>query len=173
LEQERRSRLRSRLQAAFKDHTAFRDADLDTWLAQAGAESVSDLLSRFQGSIQPGGVSVMFAPAGQVPISPRMFPLSAAVLVRDSTLSIAQTLSESRSLIDQVKTAGLEVAQTSGLHSLRPLMVLWIVPETLFEDNGWPGATQGMAPPARRAARRTQAGKWLAKEGIGLVVVPA
>jgi hypothetical protein len=49
-----------------------------------------------------------------------------------------------------------------------------MVPETTFDDADWPGADQpGLSEAQRRVRRRIDAGRWLAREGIGLVVPPS
>jgi hypothetical protein len=40
----------------------------------------------------------------------------------------------------------------------------------IFDDADWPGAPANGSAAAKRAARRRDAGAWLAREGIGLAV---
>jgi hypothetical protein len=50
------------------------------------------------------------------------------------------------------------------------VLVTWVVPPDLFDDDDWPGATASMTNAQKRDARRLSAGRWLAREGIGLAV---
>jgi hypothetical protein len=53
----------------------------------------------------------------------------------------------------------------------RSPVVAWVLPATLFDDDGWPGATTG-SNLEKRAQRRRWAGAWLARERTGLIVPP-
>jgi hypothetical protein len=46
-----------------------------------------------------------------------------------------------------------------------------MVPETLFDDNDWPGGTAGTIP-EKRLQRRRAAAKWLGPEGIVFAPTP-
>jgi hypothetical protein len=64
---------------------------------------------------------------------------------------------------EQMEAAAHGRPDDPQLRPLRNVLVVWVVPQTLFQDNDWPGADA--------AARRQAAGDWLAREGIGLATV--
>ena len=160
LENARRDRFAARMQTTLDQPDVFDDAALDRWLRQVGAESVGDLLTHFGGTVDPGTVTVTFAEPGDVPEVPKRLPVVAALLVRDSGFSVADLLAETSLVRERLTRLGAIVPTGNGLRPLRPLLVIWIVPEAVFEDTDWPGATP--------ALRRAEAGAWLAQEGIGL-----
>lgn len=172
LEQERRSRFLARIRSALNQPVSFTDELLDKWLFSVGATSVSDLITRLQGTVQSGAVQVTFSPPDPAPPSPKALPITAALLIRDVGFSIAQLLMESKMLREQLEKQGLERSPDPSLPIRHPLLIVWIVPATLFDDVGWLGGTPGMTAEALRDARRIVAGRWLAREGIGLVATP-
>ena len=99
-------------------------------------------------------------------------PVTVWLLVRDADLGLAALLSESRRLRRRLDPAEYAAPRPRDLPQRHPMLVAWLVPGALFDDDDWPGATPGMTPVARRAARRQRAGHWLAREGIGLAVMP-
>jgi len=114
---------------------------------------------------------ITFAAPQPVSATAKPLPIAAAVLIRDAPgLSIAQLLTDSKAARARLRPLGIERSPEPTLRLREPLPIVWIVPEGLFDDPGWPGAAPGMSPAAARAARRTAAGAWLAREGIGLVV---
>ena len=172
LEQERRSRFLARIRSALNQPVSFTDELLDKWLFSVGATSVSDLITRLQGTVQSSAVQVTFSPPDPAPPSPKALPITAALLIRDVGFSIAQLLMESKMLREQLEKQGLERSPDPSLPLRHPLLIVWVVPVTLFDDAGWLGGTPGMTPEALRDARRVVAGQWLAREGIGLVATP-
>jgi hypothetical protein len=172
LEQERRTRFLARMQASLDQPTGFTDAVFDTWLQSVGATSVSDLMTRLQGTVQSGAVQVTFSPPDLSPPSPRALPITAAILIRDMGFSIAQLLMESKMLRESLEKQGLERPHDPSLPVRHPILVIWVVPITIFDDADWPGGGIGMSPEALRDARRLIAGRWLAREGIGLAATP-
>ena len=172
LEGARRQRLLTRLRAGLSQPDAFTDTAYDIWLAEIGAISTGDLLARFAGAVQPGGVRVTFSPPAAVAPSSLPLPIVAALLIRDNGFSVAQLLAESKVLRDRLTASGLERPPEARLPRRQPLLVVWVISETVFDDPDWPGANSG-PPTAARRLRRQAAGAWLAREGIGLVAVTA
>ena len=168
-EQERRTRFLQRMRDALDQQDALNDARFDAWLASVGAASVSDLVTRFQGTLHGGAIQVTFAPAPAEAPTPRPLPVAVAVLVRDMGFSLADLLAESKMVREQLRPHGLERRTDPAMRIRTPLLVAWIVPESVFDDADWPGGASGMNPGQRRAARLAQAGQWLAGEGIGLL----
>jgi len=109
-------------------------------------------------------------PVDDVP-SPRRLPMSVGILIRDAGFSVADLLWESKVVRERLDPAGVERAGNGAPRPHHPIVIAWIVPAAVFDDADWPGATPGMTPPDARGARRLTAGQWLAREGIGLVVV--
>ncbi len=171
LEQERRARLLARVRGGVADPAAFTEASLDRWLAEAGVDTVGELLARGPLDARLGTVRVRFGPAPAGPATPVTLPIAAALLIRDTGFSLAQLLMESKLVREELEDLGLERPVDAGLRPRRRVLVAWLVPQTLFDDADWPGGT-GTTPEALRAGRRQAAGRWLAQEGIGLVVVP-
>jgi hypothetical protein len=48
-------------------------------------------------------------------------------------------------------------------------LVCWVVPDTTFDDPGWPGARSDTTPQQRRADRLRAARSWLAGQGIAVI----
>jgi hypothetical protein len=172
LEQERRNRFLVRIRAALDQPSGFTDAVFDTWLQSVGATSVSDLMTRLQGTVQSSAVQVAFSLPDPRPPSPKALPVTAAILIRDAGFPISQLLTESKMLREHLEKQGFERPPDPTFPIRYPILVVWIVPITLFDDDGWPGGNGGMTPDARRDARRSIAGQWLAREGIGIVATP-
>jgi hypothetical protein len=170
LEQERRARLTAMLKGAVGDPAIVTDAEIDRLLSSAGAASVGDYFDRVRGEAVIGTIKVAFEEKAAPPPAPRPLPIAAAILVRDGTFSVRELLAESRSVRDQLENAGLGRAE-GGLRRLRDLLVIWVVPATVFDDADWPMDQQGVPPDGRRDARRTTAAKWLADQGIGLAAI--
>jgi hypothetical protein len=101
------------------------------------------------------------APAGVVQDASRFLPISAAVFIRDEGFSISELLIESKYAREQLQSLGLESAHDSDLPQKAAILLVWIIPDKVFNDKDWPGATP--------AERRQNAGEWLAREGIGLI----
>lgn len=171
LEAARRAQLVADLKAAASDPDAITDALLGHWLEQIGAPSVGRLLADAGGSPLPGIVQVTYRPVdGGAPPTPRPLPLAAAVLIRDAGFSVSALLVESKRVRDELERLAVGRAVANDLRLRHPVVVVWVVPESVFDDDGWPGAAAGAAPAARRLARRTSAAAWLAREGIGIAV---
>lgn len=169
LEQERRARFLARIRSALDQPEVFTDGKLDEWLESVGATSMGDLLTRFQGTVHGGAVQVTFSPPDSKPPSPRQLPVSAVLLIRDGGFSVAQLLVESKMIREQLKRLGIERPKDPSLRLREDLIVVWVIPVTVFDDEDWPGGEAGMNEEQLRLARRNTAGEWLAREGIGLV----
>jgi hypothetical protein len=65
---------------------------------------------------------------------------------------------------ERLAGVGVERPQSNGSRPRAPIVVAWVVPESIFTDGDWPGQDE--------TERRTKAGEWMAREGIGLVPVP-
>jgi hypothetical protein len=163
LEAARRSRFIARIRARFDQPAAFTDGVLDRWLRTIGAASVSDLMARFRGVVLTGPMRVSFDLPDAGPLTPRPLPVAAALLIRDGGFSVADLLRESKVIREQLDRFGVERPPDPALRVRERLIVVWVVPVSIFDDADWPGGDP--------AARRASAGAWLAREGIGLVAV--
>ncbi len=172
LEQERRSRFLARLRAAMQQPGLFTEDTFDRWLRSVGAVSVSDLMARYQGTVGTGMLQITFSAPQPGPTYPKLLPIAAALLIRDAGFSVGALLMESKVVRQQMEAVGLERVVDPSLRLRHPLLVVWVVPETVFEDADWPGAPPGATGAAARDARRAMAGTLLGREGIGLVVTP-
>lgn len=172
LEQERRTRFLARIRISLRQPALFTDAQFDNWLRSMGVASVSDVLAQAPGLIQPGALQIRFSAPSAGPTSPKALPVAAALLIRDQGFSVSQLLLESKAVREQLEVLGVVWPVEPTLRARQRVLVIWMVPEGVFDDSDWPGATGGMTPSEARAARRAAAGIWLAREGIGLAVTP-
>lgn len=171
LETERRTRVLARLRAGLDQPDAFTDDHLDRLLVGVGAGSVGDLVTRFAGQVAPSAVQIRYTPPSAVPPTPRPLPFAAALLVRDQGFSLADTLVQSRLVRARAEELGLLAPAEPAVRQRHPVVVVWMVPAEVFDDEAWPGGNGGNEA-EQRAARFARAGQWLAREGIGLVAVP-
>jgi len=172
LEAERRARLLVRLRAGFQQPEALTDAAFDGWLRQLGVASVSDLVARYADQLMTGALQVQFSEPSSDPPSPRRLPLSAAILVRDRPLDVAQLLADSKLVRDQLDDLGVKPTPDPDSIGRHPVLVIWMIPDVMFDDKDWPGGDGAPSENAARELRRRTAGRWLAREGIGLVTTP-
>lgn len=172
LEAERRARLLARLRAGFQQPGALTDAAFDGWLRQLGADSVSDLIVRYADQLATGALQLQFSEPANDPPSPRHLPLSAAILVRDRPLDVAQLLADSKLVRDQLDDLGVKPTPDPDAIGRHPVLVIWMIPDVMFDDKDWPGGDGAPSDSAARQLRRQTAGRWLAREGIGLVTTP-
>jgi hypothetical protein len=162
LETARRTELIAELHDDLGDPTRLENEDLDALVASAGATSVGGLLEA--GRANPVGVlQVDFGEVQPVSETRRPLPVAAALLVRDTPLAVAELVQESKRILERLGPAGLERPKDDRLRLRNPVVVVWVVPAEVFDDADWPGGTA--------SARRTAAGEWLAREGIGLAAV--
>lgn len=169
LEAARRDQLAALLKADMQSPESVTDTRLGRLLQDMGVASATELLTA--GTAQPAVMGVHFsAPAGQPP-TPQRYPIAAALLIRDQGFGLADLLVETKLLRSRLQESGVEGPRPAHLPTRQRLLVIWVLPVEVFDDEDWPGATAGMNPTARRAARRQRAGQWLAREGIGLAAV--
>lgn len=171
LEKERRDRFLERIRAVLHQPEAFTDAIFDDWLRRVGAESVSDLMARFRGVVSTGTLRIRYSDPTAAPPSPRELPITAAVLLRDQPISLAEILAQSKMVREHLREAGVERARDVGTSARAPILMVWMVPETIFDDDDWPGGTTGTAA-ERRLLRRRAAAAWLGPQGIAFAPTP-
>jgi hypothetical protein len=112
--------------------------------------------------------TVTFAEPAPVSQTAQALPVSVALLIRGE-FAVTDALHEAGIVRDRLATLGIERAADRGLTPRHRLVVCLVVPEAVFDDADWPGATSGTSPAEQRTARRAAASGWLAREGIGLV----
>ena len=161
LEQERRKRFVARIKAAFNQPDILTDDRFDAWLHSTGAKSVSDLITNYSGVLHTGAMQLKIDQPAPPATSPKALPVAAAVLIRDAGFSVAQLLMDSKLIRQRLDALALGKPPDPATKLRQSLLVIWIVPVTVFDDNDWPGG-------GSRAQRRAAAGTWLAREGIGL-----
>jgi hypothetical protein len=167
LEQARRARVVTHLKAVAEDPDAVTPAFVDGWLTSSGFGSATALLEAGS-TAAASGVAVTFSPPQGPPPGPVPLPVSIALLIRDAGGSIAQLLAETKAVRDVVEPLGLDRRAAPELKRRPGVVVAWVVPAATFDDPDWPTPAGGGAP---RVRRRNAAATWLAKEGIGLVVM--
>jgi hypothetical protein len=171
LDKERRDRFLARIRTALRQPDAFTDAIFDDWLRSIGAESVSDLMTRFRGVISTGTLRIRYSDPAALPPSPRQLRITAAVLLRDQAISLAEILSQSKTIAEHLREAGVERARDTDTSTRAPILVVWMVPETIFDDDDWPGGGSGPAA-EKRLLRRRAAAAWLGPQGIVFAPTP-
>jgi hypothetical protein len=144
------------------------DALIDKLLVQAGVATVGDLARRHRGEQATGAVRVSFADPGNVPATPRTFPVAVALLVRDSSHRVVDLLAETKQ-IQWLLSFDVERPRDPELPTRNPVVVGWVLPAAVFDDPAWPGASLGSPPAAARLERRAAAALWLAAEGVAIV----
>jgi hypothetical protein len=162
LEQERRGRLLARLRNGLAHPAVVTDATISDWLDDHGAESVGGLLAQSQGQLATAGMTVTYdpPPAGQ-PL-PRPLPVTVALLIRNVGISVAELLSLSHRIREQLAWGGAE-RPNSPAGRRQAILIGWVLPQSLLADTDWPGADSD--------ARRDAASAWLGPEGIALIPV--
>lgn len=171
LERERRDRFLTRIRTTLHQPDAFTDGIFDDWLRRIGAESVSDLMTRFRGVISTGTLRIRYSDPTAPPPSPRELPITAAVLLRDQPISLAEILSHSKMVREHLREAGVERARDADMNVRAAILVVWMVPETIFDDDDWPGGTTGPVA-EKRLLRRRAAAAWLGPQGIAFAPTP-
>lgn len=171
LETERRTRLGQRLAQSFAQPTLVTPERVDQWLRDVGAGTAGEFLSSFASVTRAAHTRITFAPLPQGAASPRRLPICVGLLIREAGFSLSELVWESRLVRDRLEPAGVERPRNGAPRPHHSIVIGWIVPAGVFDDADWPGATPGMSVPAARDARRAAAGQWLAREGIGLVVI--
>ena len=125
------------------------------------------------GVAQPGGeqldLRVGFA-ATPTTTLPRSLPVTVAVLARDVGTSLTALLAHTVSLRQRLQDAGREPAPDPALRRRFGVVVAWVVPAAVFDDDGWPGGETG-TPQERAQARRLAASGWLSGQGVALAVL--
>jgi hypothetical protein len=173
LETQRARRLLARIRAGLKQPETFTDAAFAEWLRNLGATTVSALIEKYSGTTALAALQVGYSDATAGPSTPLAFPVVAVLLIRNPGFSIAALLAESKRVRKQLEDQGVGATAAPPLRLRRPVLPIWVVPSTTFDDPDWPGAPPAADAAAARQARRTAAGLWLAQEGIGLVPVGA
>jgi hypothetical protein len=174
LESARRERVLERLRTGLDQPDRLAEGRLADLLAGAGVGSVGDLVERTSGVVAPGAVKVGFTPepATPPPAAPLPLPVSVLILVRGEDVSVTQLLADTKLARDRLEPLALQRPADPALRRRRALLAAWIVPAEVFDDEDWPGATNGMTPEERRIARRTAAAAWLGSEGIAVAAPP-
>jgi hypothetical protein len=162
LETERRTRLGQRLAQSFAQPTLVTPERVDQWLRDVGASTAGEFLSSMATVTRPAHARLTFARPSDV-ATPRRLPMTVGFLIRDAGFSLSELVWESRLARDRLEPSGVERPRNGAPRPHHSIVIGWVVPATVFDDTDWPGAT--------RDARRAAAGQWLAREGIGLVVI--
>lgn len=162
LETERRTRLGQRLAQSFAQPTLVTPERVDQWLRDVGVASAGEFLSSMATVARPAHARLTFGRPSDVS-TPQRLPMTIGLLIRDAGFSLADLVWESRLARDRLAPSGVERSRNGAPRPHHSIVIGWVVPATVFDDTDWPGGT--------RDARRAAAGQWLAREGIGLVVI--
>jgi hypothetical protein len=121
-----------------------------------------------------GGIIARTTPAAgktALPPPPRELRITAAVLLRDQPISLAEILSQSKMVGEHLREAGVERARQADTSTRAPILVVWMVSEAIFDDDDWPGGGSG-TPAEKRLRRRRAAAAWLGPQGIVFAPTP-
>jgi len=162
LEHERRVRYLAFLRSATADQTGFTEEALERNLAQAGVQSIAELIEHAGGGFGAAGAKLVMKVTQPAAGTIRQLPVRTAFLVRDATASLADLLRDAKTVCSLMRASG-QVPADGGLPTRGRPTVMWVVPASLFDDNGWPGPDN--------PTRRTRAAAWLAREGVALAAV--
>lgn len=173
LESERRHRFLARWRAATLQPEALTDVVFDSWLRTMGFATVSDLMEHGVGAVAGGPWQVGFSPATLPVTTRRPVPVAAAVLIRDVPMDLSGLLADSRTVRDALQADGANRPGDDSLHRRSGLIVIWIVPDTVFDDPDWPGGADGNSNEVNNAKRQAAASLWLSQEAIAVVALPA
>lgn len=175
LELARRSRLQARLRAHLDQPNAFDDAALSRWLKAMGAASATELLAEVGRSERGATLRLVFEPAPAAADRTRQsLAFIAALMIRPAGISISALLDDTRQVRARLDRQSIERARPPGPRPRFSTTLIWVLPATVFDDAAWPGASQtGLSTAEARSRRRAWAGRWLANEGIGLLVPPS
>jgi hypothetical protein len=168
LETQRRRQFLKRLGRAQPPQPGAMDDFLDDFLAGHGVATMREYYDRF-GPLEGVRAARVTYPDLPETAAPRALPISAVLLIRDDQLSVAGLLAETRAVRERVRPLGLEAPMDEAARQKEPVVVVWVVPLEVFDDTDWPGGGTTGSNADRRDKRRVEAGKWLAREGIGLV----
>lgn len=161
LETERRLAMRELLTGPAASLDGLPEAAVDTLLTRRGVESVGALLSG--SGAPPIGLAVRSSEGEVGAPAIRALPFAGILLIGGADVSLLDLLRRGRMAVERLSY--LALSATEAAPPLRhPLVAVWMLPLSVFEDDDWPGADA--------AARRSNAGDWLAEQGIGLVAVP-
>jgi hypothetical protein len=137
--------------------------------------TIVDVAARQSGVDGPVAIdaTVRMSPPGQ---DPAPVPVSLPVLVAFLAAGVAPSPSE---LLRATPAARLAAARypvadvPPGVPARRfDRLVCWVVPDTTFDDPGWPGAQSDTTPEQRRADRLRAARSWLASQGVAVITTP-
>ena len=118
-------------------------------------------MTRFHGVISTGTLRIRYSDPAALPPSPRELPITAAVLLRDQPIALAEIVSQSKLVREHLREAGVERARDADAGARAPILMVWMVPETVFDDDDWPGGTSrhtGGEAPAQAPRRSGMAG---------------
>lgn len=160
LETERRTRLIARLKAGAAQPDVVDDQLLDALFAASGVADAAGLL-KAQGTSDIARLKITFSPPAQAgaPV-PLRLPVTVAVLIRDSVASLAQMFADSRAIRSALAADPAVQPADAAVRRLVPVLLLWVLPSTSFNDAGWPGGNP--------AARKANAIQLLSGQGIAL-----
>lgn len=146
---------------------AFSEAMISAWMTETGSGDVATFLARGVASTAGGGFRVRFESAAPAVEAPVRLEIVAAILIRDPgefAFSLAGLLRETRLAQDLIAAEIRPAAPTPGTTRRVPVPVIWVVPNSWFDDADWPGASP--------AARRAEAARWLRELGIAIAAMP-
>ena len=84
--------------------------------------------------------------------------------------SMLEIVARARAAQRVVRAAGKATAPLGGMEAVVSAPIVWFVPASTFDDDGWPLAN-GIPANERPARRQERAAAWLASEGIALAAV--
>jgi len=166
----RRAEILARLRAPLDAPDVVTESDLPKLFRSLGATDAEGLLDALaNGAVLP--IRMAFSDSTDGPPVPRRLPITAAVFIYDDPFQLGDALRNTRRVLAQLRARGATPAPDPALPSRNALLALWLVPESVLDDDDWPGGDDGNAA-ARRTARADAAQVWLGPLGIVLIPLP-
>lgn len=146
----------------------------DEWLQQATQDRVEDFLRSAAGPAGFERVALRYDVIEPAAPSQRTTRFVAGVVISDPLAaqgpSMLEIVARARAAQRVVRAAGKATAPLGGMEAVVSAPIVWFVPASTFDDDGWPLAN-GIPANERPARRQERAAAWLASEGIALAAV--
>lgn len=172
LEDARRAQLQRMLSDRAHQPGTVSEALIDRLLDAVGVTSVSDYMAAHAADVGTAHVRVRLAEDQTVALESRQAPVAVALIVRDQAAQLSELLAQSMT-IKEALGPSIQPRPDRSLPRRTSLIVGWVLPPEVFDDDDWPGAEAGQPPDVARQRRRETAATWLAPAGVALIVPPS
>jgi hypothetical protein len=135
-------------------------------------DTIVDVATRQSGVDGPVALdaTLRMSPPGQDPDPvPVSLPVLVAFLAAGADTSPRDLLRATAAARLGAARYGVAAVPAGALARRFDRVVCWVVPDTTFDDPGWPGARTDTTPEQRRADRLRAARSWLAGQGVAVI----